>query len=82
MGERVDVDGVCGVMPGLHLLSDFVGVRRGEHTYIPNVFERFREIVQESRDSVRQTNGRENAWAEERVAAEGVEKGVFGTREI
>jgi hypothetical protein len=47
VGERVDVDGVRGVTPGLHLLSYFVCVRRGEHTDSPSVFEGIRKIVQE-----------------------------------
>ena len=66
----------------MHLLSYLVCVRRGEHTDSPGVFEGIRKIVQESGDSVRQTNGRENAWAEERVAAEGIKKGILRARKI
>jgi hypothetical protein len=59
-----------------------VCVRRGEHTDSPNIFEGVGKIIQKSRDSVRQANGRENAWAEERVAAECIEKGVLRARKI
>ncbi len=48
MGERVDVDGVGGVTPGLHLLCNFVGVRRGEDTNSPDVFNGIGKIVEES----------------------------------
>ena len=82
MGEGVNVDGVRGVTPGLQLLGYFVCVRRGEHTDSPNIFEGVGKIIQKSRDSVRQANGRENAWAEERVAAEGVEQGIVGAWEV
>ena len=46
--ERVDVDGVGGVTPGLHLLSNFVGVGRSEDTNSPDVFQGIRKIVEES----------------------------------
>ncbi len=66
----------------MHLLSNFVGVGRSEDTNSPDVFQGIRKIVEESGDRVRQTNGREDAWAEERVAAEGVEQGVIGAGEV
>ncbi len=39
MGERVDVDGICGSAPGLNLLGEFLGVRGRENSGDAGVFE-------------------------------------------
>ena len=72
----MDVYGVGEMTPSLYLLSDLLGVGRGEYTRDASVFKGVRQGVQKLRHGIRQTNGREDAGAEKGVSAESVEKGV------
>jgi hypothetical protein len=74
----VGVDGVVGETPSLDLLCDALGMGWGKNTELGGGAERRREIIEESRDSVGEAGGSENAGAEKRVAGESVEKGVIG----
>ncbi len=80
--EGVNIEGVCGVAPCLQLLRDLLRVRRVEDTGDPSIFEGDWEMVEQGRDSIRETDGCENARAKEGVTAQGIEEGVFGPWEI
>jgi hypothetical protein len=82
VGKGVDVDGVGEVTPGLDLLGDFLGVGRGKHAGDASVLEGIRQRTQNLGDGVRLANRREDARAEEGVAAESVEKRIFGTGDV
>ncbi len=57
VGEGMDVNGVDRETPCLHLLSDLLGVGRGENADFVDVLESIREMGEESGNSVRQTHG-------------------------
>ena len=82
MGEGVNVDRVGEVAPGLDLLCDFLGMRRGKDAGDAGVSEGIRQRIQKLRDGVRQTNRRKDARTEEGVAAESVEKRVFRAGDV
>jgi hypothetical protein len=48
----VDVNGVGGTTPSLELLGNFLGVGWGEDTNDSSIFERVREIIEKSGDSI------------------------------
>ena len=79
MGEGVNVDRVRGMTPCLDLLCDFLRVGRGEDTDDASGLERLREVVEEGGDGVGETDGCEDARAEQRVPTEGVKEGIFWT---
>jgi hypothetical protein len=60
VGEGMDVDGVGRDTPGLHLLSDLLGVRGGEYADFAGFFERVREMSEQSGDSIGETHGGKN----------------------
>ena len=72
----MDVDGVGETTPGLNLLGDLLSVGGSEDASDASVFEGVGQGIQKLRHGIRQTNGSENARAEKRVSAEGVEEGV------
>ncbi len=82
MGEGVNVDRVGEVTPGLDLLCDFLGVRHGKDAGDAGVPEGIRQRIHKLRDGVRQTNRRKDARTEEGVAAESVEKRIFGAGDV
>ena len=54
----------------------------GEYAGEASVLEGIRQRIQKLGDGVRKTNGCQNARAEERIAAESVEKRVFGAGDV
>ena len=78
----MSVNWVGGTAPGLNLLGDFLGVWGGEHAELGRVTEVFGEVVQKGGDSLRDTNGGQNAGAEKGVAAESVVERVLGARDV
>jgi hypothetical protein len=82
VSERVDVDGVGGNAPCLHLLGDFLCVGWGKHADFAGGFEVVGEVVQQSGDGSREAHRGKYTGAKEGVAAKGVEQDVFGAGDI
>jgi hypothetical protein len=59
VGKRMHVNRVGGVSPGLHLLSDLLGVGRGENANGVDILKVFGQRVEEVSHSVRESNGSE-----------------------
>ncbi len=64
MCDGVDVDGVGGLTPRLHLLSHFLGVRGSEHAYLACCLKRVREMLERAGDGIRKSHRSEHAGAE------------------
>ena len=73
----MDVDGVGRETPCLHLLSDLLGVGRGEHADFAGFFEIVWDMGEQGGDSIGKTDGSKNTGSKQGVAAKGVEESVF-----
>jgi hypothetical protein len=82
VGDGVNVNGVGWVSPSLDLLGHLLGVWWGEDTGNTGVAKRVWEEVEQCGDSIRYTDGSEDARAEERVATKSVEERVVRSRYV